>query len=101
MQLSVLREPFDRGDLVTLMHDGERQTGVHTPAIDMERASTALSVIAAFLRSEHLKVVAQGIQQRDPGLEIELVIVSVDPQRDRNRTGNRLWSNDRSGGRRR
>ena len=48
MQFIALREPFDRGDLVAFVHDGESEAGIDAPAVDQDRAGAALAMIAAF-----------------------------------------------------
>ena len=46
-----LPDAFDRRDLIRLVHGRKRQARVDPAAIDMHRASAALTVIAALLRS--------------------------------------------------
>ena len=62
MQIFRLTNPFDRRDLVAFMHDREAETRIHPPAIDVHRAGTALSVVAAFFRSGQMQMFAQAVE---------------------------------------
>jgi len=42
---------LDRGDFIALVHHGQAQTGADAPALDVDRARGALSVVAALLRA--------------------------------------------------
>jgi len=50
VQLIVLGQAFDGGDLFALSHDGERQTGENAPSVEMHSAGPTSSVVASFLR---------------------------------------------------
>jgi hypothetical protein len=62
-------ETLDRGDLIAVVHHGQAQAGVDAPAVDMDRARPALTVVAALLGSGQVKVLAQGVQERRAGIE--------------------------------
>ena len=51
MQLSVLRQPFDGGDVVALDGDSERQAREDALSVHMDGARAALALIAAFFAS--------------------------------------------------
>jgi len=52
MQFFPGRKPFDRRDLVAVMHHGQSQAGVDATPVYMDRASAALAVVSALLGSE-------------------------------------------------
>ena len=54
-----LAQPLNRGDLVVLMHDGERQAAVDAPAVDQHRASPALAMVAPLLAAGERQMLAQ------------------------------------------
>jgi hypothetical protein len=70
VKFAILRQAFDRGYLVALVHDGESQARIHAPPIDVNCASAALPVVAALFCAEKAEVLAQGIQQRDAWLNL-------------------------------
>ena len=63
-------DALDRGQ----RHGGPLHAGqvdvVDAPAVDMDRARPALSVVAALLGAGQVKVLAQGVQQRGAGIEL-------------------------------
>jgi hypothetical protein len=71
---------FDRGDIRTIQTDGKFQATIDTPAIDENRAGTALAVIAAFLRARKRQPVTQEVEQGSPGWNIQLEGLLVDGQ---------------------
>ena len=87
-----MRQTFDGGDPVALMHDGEGQAGIHAASVDVHGASAALAVVASFLGAEQVQAFAQRIEQRDSRLELEAILAAVDVEHDRHRR-------DASGGR--
>jgi hypothetical protein len=62
MELACRRQTFDGGDLIVLVHDGQRETGIDALAVDKDGAGAALAVIAALLGSGEADVFAQGIE---------------------------------------
>ena len=65
VKFAILRQAFDGGYLIALVHDRESEARIHAPSIDVNGASAALPVVAAFFGAEKAEVLAQGIQQRD------------------------------------
>ena len=63
-------ETFDGGDLLTLGIDREYGTGVDDFAVHQHRASSADATVADALSAGEVEVVAQGIQQCDPWLQL-------------------------------
>src|SRR5262249_46324575 len=51
VKLVAVRDAFDCRDLGSVMADGERKTGIDSPAVDQNRAGPALAAVAALLRS--------------------------------------------------
>jgi hypothetical protein len=76
-------QPLDRGDLTALAGDRERQTGQHPPAIHPDRAGPTGALVTALLGSGQPEVLAQRVEQADPGLQFQLAHAAVDGQRDR------------------
>ena len=62
MEFSIVRQAFDGGDLIALVHDCERHAGVDTSAVYMNGAGTALAMIATLLRAKELQMLAQRIE---------------------------------------
>ena len=77
--------PFDRRDLVTLVHRGEAKTGIHPPAIDVHRARTALAMIASLFRSSQMQMFAETIEKRRARIDPKIVLLTVYTQRNGNR----------------
>ena len=63
MQFAAIGETFDRGHAVSLRGDRKRQTRQHATAVDQNRASAALAVIAAFLSASQSEALAQQVEQ--------------------------------------
>lgn len=63
MQVAVPGQTFDGRDLVPLMHDGEGQARINPAPIHVDRTRPALPMVATFLRSEHLQIFPQRIQE--------------------------------------
>ena len=76
MQLVAVRETFDRRDLVAFVRDREAEAGINAPAIHEDGARTALAVIATFLRTGEMQMLAQRIEQRDARIEFQREIPS-------------------------
>src|SRR4029077_4065446 len=62
-------EALDGDDVVVLVHDRQRQTGIDASTVDKHRAGSALTVIAALLRAGKRQMFAQGIKHRGPRVE--------------------------------
>jgi len=54
----------------------------------MHRAGPTLAMIAAFLRAGEGHSLADAIQQRCAGINSKMMVFSVNPQRDRDSSGN-------------
>ena len=70
VKFAILGQAFDGGYLIALVHDRESQARIHAPSVDVNGASAALPVVAAFFCAEKAEVFAQGIQQRDAWLNL-------------------------------
>ncbi len=77
-----LRQPLDRGDRRALGHHGEREAGVHAPAVDEHGAGAALPLIAALLGADQAQALAQGIEQRHARIDAQAARLAVDQQGD-------------------
>src|SRR5207253_1147674 len=82
MQCVRCAQTLNGRDLLTIMHQSQAETRVHTPAIDMHRAGAALAVITAFLRAGEGDGLANTIQQRRARIDSKVVVFAVNPQRD-------------------
>ena len=82
VQLVAVGQAFDGRDLGAGVHDGEGEAGVNAPAVDQDGAGAALAVVAALLGAGQAQVLAQGVEQRDARLQLQLVLLAVDLQRD-------------------
>jgi hypothetical protein len=83
MQIITISQARSRGDLGTVVCDGEDQATVHASAIQQHRASTALAVVTALLRARHPQPLAQSIEERRSRIDLELPLGAVDPERHR------------------
>jgi hypothetical protein len=83
MKIVRLTDAFDGRDLIRLVHGCERQTGIDAPAIDMHRASAALAMVTAFLRSGQMQGLPQTVEQGRARLDLYMMFLSVHPQCDR------------------
>jgi hypothetical protein len=54
----------------------------------VNRAGSALAVITAFFRARERDDLADAIQERRSRINLEAVVLAIDPQRDRNGTLN-------------
>src|SRR5690242_3871075 len=92
-----IADAFDRDDLVSLVHGGEREARTHASSIDQERACAALTVIAPFLRSGEVQMLAQRVEQRHACVEVEMRGPTVDGEVDADRHDRRISPTRREG----
>ena len=71
MQVAHAAQPFDGGDVRTLMHDRKGQAGVYPRAIGNDRTRAALAMVAALFRTGKVQMVAQGVQQGSAGVQFQ------------------------------
>ena len=69
MQFVPMTEAFDSRDVIAIVRDGQRQTGINAPTVDEDRASAALPVIAAFFRAGQMEAFAQQIEESDARIQ--------------------------------
>ena len=81
-RLSVGRKTLDRGDLMPVRLHGEHQARARGEVIEQDRAGAADAVLAAEMRAGEAEAVAQEIGERQPHLDLVLVALAVDGQRD-------------------
>src|SRR6476646_5073743 len=79
-----LAETFDGGDFIALVHRGKNKAGVHPPPIDVDRAGTALPVVASLFRSREMQMFPETIKQRGARIDSQIVILSIDLELERN-----------------
>src|SRR4029450_3666207 len=75
-------QPFDGYDLVTFVHDREREARVDPAAVDQHRAGAALSVVAALFGTRQVEMFAQRVEQRRTRVQVEVPHTTVDGQCD-------------------
>jgi hypothetical protein len=64
----ILGKAFYCLDIVSLMHDSQRQTAIDSTAIHKHSACTALSVITPLLRAREIEVFPEKIQKSHSGI---------------------------------
>src|SRR5690348_16644658 len=79
-ELAVLPEPFDRPHLLAVGPHREVAAGIHRAAVEDHRAGTALTAVAADLRSGHAEFVAERFGERPAILDVDLARGAVDRQ---------------------
>src|SRR5947209_16580961 len=87
MQFAWRRESFDRQDFLSLGIYREHGTAIHHLPIDDHGAGPARAAVADAFGAGKVQMIAQGIAQRGPRLNVRLVRLSVDVKGDRNRAG--------------
>jgi hypothetical protein len=65
------------------VHGGEAEAGIHTSAIDMHGARTALAVVASLFGSGQMEVLAQAIQKSRARIDPQVVLLAVYMKRNR------------------
>ena len=79
MQAAVVAgQPFDRRDRAAVALRRERQARHDALAVEQHRARAAGALIAALLRAGQPELVAQRVEQRDAGIELQPVRPPVD-----------------------
>jgi hypothetical protein len=69
VQFVAAREPFDGGDGFPLSRGRQRQARQHATVLDVDRARAALAVVASLLGPCQMKVLANGIEERNSRIE--------------------------------
>jgi hypothetical protein len=62
MQVAGLAQAFNGGDLVALVHDGQREAGVDAAAVHVDGTGSALAVVTAFLGAGETDGLAQAVE---------------------------------------
>ena len=77
----------NRAPLVVLVGQQDRrqtETRIHAPAIDVDRAGAALTMIASLFRSGQMQMLAQTIEKRRARIDPQIVLFTIHPKRDGN-----------------
>ncbi|KAJ1684738.1 hypothetical protein LUZ63_020009 [Rhynchospora breviuscula] len=82
VQLVALAEPGGRGDLDSVVGDGQAQAGQVAPAVEQHRARAALAVVAALLDGGRAEPLAQRVEQGGAGVDVDGALGAVDGERD-------------------
>src|SRR5581483_4561977 len=74
-------DPFDGHDLASLRLAGQDQTGAHEDAVEVDRARSALALLAGILRAGQIEMLARRVQQaRALPYAVRLPPLAVDGQ---------------------
>jgi hypothetical protein len=82
MERAVGRKPFERRDLDALHRGNGPDAGAHRLALDEHGARPALAQSAPEVRPVQVEVVAQHVQERRRGIDVQGVRLAVHPQSD-------------------
>ena len=82
VQLTVLRESFDRGDLGALGLHGEDRAGLGAAAVDEDRAGAALAGVAADVRAGQIQLLAQEVHEECARLDVRFAHLAVHVDRN-------------------
>src|SRR3984957_2582563 len=80
VQVARLAKPFNRGDLVALVHHGQRQAGIDAAAVHVDGAGSALAMVAALLGAGQADGLAQAVEERCAGINAKIELLAVDPE---------------------
>ncbi len=84
MELAVRGHALDRGDLRAVGLHGQDRARLHGLAVQVDRAGAAVGRVAAHVGAGQTKLVAQGVDQQHTGLDLQLVLDSIDVETHRN-----------------
>ena len=87
MQYAVSCEAFDRANMPSVRLNGKHQAGAHRHVVDKNGAGPANTMLASNMRAGFSALIANRINQRQPGLYTERMAFTVDNQRDVNSLG--------------
>ncbi len=79
-EVAGLTDAFDGGYLIPVVHTGQREASVDPASVHHDSTGTALSVITALFAACQSEMVAQGIQKRCEGIEIQPLLDASDGQ---------------------
>jgi len=85
MQIFRLTNALNGRDLFTLMHRGEAKTGIHSAAVYVHSAGTALAMIASLFRSGQVQMLAETIEKSCARIYPKIILLSVDTELNGNR----------------
>src|SRR3954462_8325549 len=86
VELSVLLEPLDGGDLAPVGLHREERARLHRLSVEQHGARAAMARVATDVRSRHPQVLAQEVDEEQPRLDLPLLGLSVDGHLDAMRT---------------
>src|SRR5260370_10947069 len=87
LQASIAGQPFDGDAFLSAVHRRQRETRNDATPVDEHRARAARALIASFLRAGDVEMLAQRVEETRSRVEFQLVHLSVDVERHRNRVG--------------
>src|SRR5690349_6926512 len=82
MQLAVGGEALDSRDLDAILHHGKGQARDDAASVDEHGAGATLAVVATFLSSGEVEILAERVEQRSPRSERQAPLDAVDAKRD-------------------
>jgi len=72
-----LSESFDGGDLVALVHDGQRKTRIDPATVHEDRARAALAMITPFLTPGQTERFTEEVKQRRSRFDLDGVRLTI------------------------
>ena len=82
VRYAVAGEAAGGGDLRPVVRHRESEAGEVAAAVEEHRAGPALAVVAALLGAGDAQPLAEGVEQRRPGVDADVVAGAVDGQVD-------------------
>ena len=82
VELAVLGQTLDRGDLGAVGLDGEDGARLDAPPVDEHRAGAALAGVAADVCAGQVELLAQEVHEEQARLHLRLAHLAVDRHRD-------------------
>ena len=82
VELAVLGQALDGGDLGAVGLDGEHGAALHRLAVDVDHAGATLTGVAAHVRAGEPQCVAEDIHEQGAGFDIDDMALLVDLEGD-------------------
>ena len=82
VQLAVLGQAFNRRDLRAIGLDGEDGARLGAAAVDEHRAGTALAGVAADVGAGQEQLLAEEVDEEQPGFHVRFSYLAIDGHRD-------------------
>jgi len=87
MELSIFCKPFDGGDTISFMSNGQRQTAYDPSSVHQNSARSTLTAVATLFRSEHCEIFSQEIEEARTRVDANAMRLTVDGKRQDGKVG--------------